>query len=376
MTEMSETVYENHLKGEYAVENGEDSLIITSSSCYRMKEETLSLIDNLPKEGGKDFFLKAMSEMGIEKAEAIFDRLLAIDALRPARKKPVRKLLLSLIRPDLRLIPAAWQEKFFRAARLAPVPGRLGRNSGGIFFLAAAGVLAGLVVSYSGIYPELAKISSGRPQTFQMLALVLLGSVIHELGHSWSAAAAGIGFRPVGFSVYLFYPVFYTNVSGMEKLSAKEKTAIDLGGFFTQSAYLILLLGLWYLTKNLLFLETVRWMSLIMLFNLNPFLRTDGYWLYKDARKGFGDNKYARRLHYLYLAAFALFSLYLFRYLYLRVGSIYALLVSVWAEPSVLLSEGYKIVLGFYMLIMFFMGGARRLEETRQEWLELKRQKA
>jgi hypothetical protein len=242
--------------------------------------------------------------------------------------------------------------------------------------MASAGILISLAVSYSGIYPVLAGISSGEPKTLYMLLLVLLGSIIHELGHSYAAAAAGIGFRPIGFSIYLFFPVFYANVSGMERLTLKEKAAIDMAGFFTQSACLMALLVVWYLTRDLLFLETVRWMSLIIVFNMNPLIKTDCYWLYKDFRKGSPENKLTGWLHYLYLAAFVGFTLYLFRYLYHQVGYIYGLLASVWAEPSILLSEGYKIVLGLYMVIMFFMGGARRLEETRQEWLELKRRRS
>jgi len=371
--ESAGTFYENFLKGEYAVENGDSSLIITKSSCYRVREETLALVENLPAEGAREHFIRAMEGLGIEKAGPIFDKLLAIGALRIKRKSSLRGALSALLRPEFKLLPAAWQEKAFKALGLAPSPQWLDRNFWRVILLAAAGLALSLAVSYSGIYPELADISSGEPKTLHMLLLVLLGSVIHELGHSYAAAAAGIAFRPIGFSFYLFFPVFYANVSGMERLGLKEKAAIDLGGFFTQSVYLLVLLVLWYFTRNLLFLESVRWLSLIIVFNMNPFLRTDCYWLYKDFRKSSPDSRPADWFHRLYLAAFLGFSLYLFRYLYLRAGDIGGLLSAAWAEPSLLLSEGYKIILGLYMIVMFFMGGARRLEETRQEWLELKK---
>ncbi|HCC47410.1 MAG TPA: hypothetical protein DEQ38_04750 [Elusimicrobia bacterium] len=373
---MSETLYENFLKGEYAVENGDASLIITKSSCYRVKEETIALVENLPARGDKQHFIKAMEGLGIAKAAPIFDRLLAIGALRLKEKKKLSGALSAIVRPDFRLIPAAWQEKAFRALGLAPSPEWLGRNFGKVFALAAAGLLLSLAVSYTGLYPALAKLSHGAPATLTMFALVFLGSVIHELGHSYAAAAAGIAFRPIGFSIYLFLPVFYANVSGMERLPLKEKAAIDLGGFFTESAYLLLLLALWFFTKDLLFLAAVKWMSLIIVFNMNPLLRTDAYWLYKDFRKSFPGHRLADWFHYLYLAAFLGFSLYLFKYIYLQAGTILALLSSIWASPALLLSEGYKIILGFYLIIIFFTGGAKRLEETRQEWLEMKGGKA
>jgi hypothetical protein len=191
------------------------------------------------------------------------------------------------------------------------------------------------------------------------------------LGHSFTAAACGIGLRPIGFSVYLIYPVFYTNVSGIDRLSLTEKAAIDCGGFFSQSAYLFLLLFLWLTTKQMLFLETVRWISVIMAFNMNPFLRTDGYWLYKDVRKGLTKNRYTDSFHYLYIIAFCAFSLYLFSYVFSRTEYIYGLILSAFHDPKILFREGYKIVLGLYLIIMFFVGGVCRFQETRKEWLEL-----
>ncbi|HNW44864.1 MAG TPA: hypothetical protein PKI19_10195 [Elusimicrobiales bacterium] len=370
---MNGIIYENHFKGEYAVENGDASLLITSTSCYRVKEEILGLVEHLPAEGGREFFVAALEQLGIEKCASIFDRLLELGVLRRKQGRTLRGFVRGLLLPNFRLIPAALQQKFFEFLRLAPSPGWPDRNFGKVTLLAAAGVLIGLAGSYTGIYPQLAKLSSGEPATLQLLALVLLGSVVHELGHSYAAAAAGIGFRPIGFSVYLFMPVFYANVSGMERLTLREKAAIDMGGFFAQSAYLLSLLALWVFTRSLLFLAAVKWMSLIMVFNMNPFLRTDCYWLYKDFRKNFPDNRAADWFHRLYLAAFFCFSLYLFRYLYYQAGYVWSLLAAAWARPALLFSQGYKIILGAYVIMMFFMGGVRRLQETRQEWLELKR---
>ena len=373
---MPEIIYENHLKGEYSVENGENSFSITSSSCYRMKAETLALIDNLPREGSREFYMETLSAFGLDKAPAIFERLVALGALRVKTKTPLfKKITGNIIKPDIKIFPAKWQENILKKAGVTLSRAWLLGNLKMLFLLSASGIALSLVISFTSLYPWLAGMSSGRPGTVHLFALVLLGSLVHELGHSFMAAACGIGLRPIGFSVYLFYPVFYTNVSGMEKLSAMEKAAIDCGGFFSQSAYLFFLLFLWLFTKNLLFLESVRWISVIIVFNLNPFLRTDGYWLYKDVRKGLANNKFTDSLHYLYIIAFSAFSLYLFAYVYSRTESIYGLILSAYHDPKLLLREGYRIILGFYLIIMFFVGGVRRFQETRQEWLELRNKK-
>jgi len=366
-------MYENHLKGGYSVEKGDDSLIITSTSCYRMKEETLFLIDNLPRVGKREEYVEALASLGLEKAAAIFERLVSVGALRERTKTPlVRKLAGRLIRPDITFLPAAWQERILEKLGVTPSRPWLPKNLTALFLLAAAGIALSLVLSHTGMYPRLAAMSTGSPATVQMFALVLLGSLVHELGHSFTAAACGIGLRPIGFSVYLVYPVFYTNVSGMERLSPREKAAIDCGGFFSQSAYLVLLLLLWLATKNRLFLEAVRWITVIMAFNMNPFLRTDGYWLYQDLRKGLADKRLADSIHYLFIIGFSVFSLYLLSYVYARTEAIYGLLVSAYHDPRLLLRDGYGILLGCYLIVMFFTGSVRRYQETRKEWLELK----
>ena len=373
---MPKKIYENFLKSEYFVENGETSLIITASSCYRIKEETFFLINNLPRKGSRKSYVETICSLGIEKAPAIFERLLLIGALRLKKKTPLlKKLAGNIIKPDIRLFPAKWQENILTKVGLTLSHAWLLKNLNMLFLLSVLGLSLSFVISFMGIYPWLARMSSGQPETVYMFALVLFGSLIHELGHSFTAAACGIGLRPIGFSVYLFFPVFYTNVSGIEKLTSREKAAIDCGGFFSQSAYLFFLLFLWLTTKNMLFLESVRWISVIMAFNMNPFLRTDGYWLYKDVRKEFANNKFADFVHYLYIIAFTTFSLYLFYYVYSRAESIYGLIFSVYHDPKLLFCEGYKIILGFYLIIMFLVGGVRRFQETRQEWLELRNKK-
>lgn len=366
-------VYENHLKGGYSVEKGDDSLIITSTSCYRVKEETLFLIENLPRKGNREEYVETLASLGLEKAAAIFERLVSIGALRQRTKTPLfRKLAARLIKPDITFLPAAWQERILEKLGLRLSRPWLLKNLTVFFLLAASGITLSLALSHTGIYPWLAGMSTGRPATVQMFALVLLGSLVHELGHSFTAAACGIGLRPIGFSVYLVYPVFYTNVSGMERLSSREKAAIDCGGFFSQTAYLFLLLLLWLVTKNRLFLESVRWITVIMAFNMNPFLRTDGYWLYKDVRKGLADKRLADSIHYLFIIGFSAFSLYLLSYLYSRTEAIYGLLVSAYHDPGLLLRDGYGILLGCYLIVMFFAGSVSRYKETRKEWLELR----
>lgn len=358
-------MYENHLKPGYAVENGPDSLIITDTSCYRLAEETLWLVSKLPGKGERGEYFKALSELGMAYPQKIFDRLIALGVLREAAPRRIfRSVIKNLLQPSIRLIPAKAQERFLALFG----PDRLKNLAAPSYPLLLAGLLGlagGLVIlkTWQG---------GGAPSGPLIFLLIAAGSLIHELGHSFAAGAAGIGLRPIGFSVYLFYPVFYTNVSGMEKLDIKRQLAIDCGGFIAQSAYLFLLVLLVLSTGSASCAEAVKWIILIMAFNINPLLRTDAYWIYADLREKYGGNRWMDHLHRLYLIAFVLFSLYILWHVFSRAGRIADMLYLAFQKPATLLHEGHRIIIGLYFVIMALMGGLRRIKEGHTEWGKLK----
>ncbi|MEI7482645.1 MAG: hypothetical protein WCK75_09895 [Elusimicrobiota bacterium] len=364
---MPDNVYENHLKGEYGIENGEEALIVTPESCYYLSTETRWLIDNLPAAGNKGDYLSSLTSLGVEQAGGIFDRLININVLRiKTTEKLIRKLIGHVLKPKIRLISAKWQENVFR-----PVQTKLSQVASEnilplILCLAAIGLAFGLFIPLK-FHGGLVQLSEGRSQALLIFGLVLLGSLIHELGHSFTAAMSGIGFRPIGISIYLFYPVFYTNVAGIEKVSFWRKIAIDCGGFVFQTAFLWILMATWFITRNISLLESVRWMALIMAFNLNPLLRTDAYWLYQDVRATVGNKRLMDFLHYVYSAAFIIFTCYIFICIWHEFNSIIASALIIWAHPHRLPHDGYKIIIGCYLVLMACIGGIARMKEGHKE---------
>jgi hypothetical protein len=358
-------MYENHLKPGYAVENGPDSMIITDSSCYRLAEETLWLVTHLPDAGERGEYFNALAALGMEYPQKIFDRLLSLGVLREAAgKKTLKSAIMRVIQPSIRLIPPKAQEKLVSCLGL----NRLKNLIKPLYFLLPAALLeivGGLIVlkTWQG---------GGAANGLLIFLLIALGSLIHELGHSIAAGAAGIGLRPIGLSVYLFYPVFYTNVSGMERLDIGRQLAIDCGGFIAQSAYLFLLVLLVAFTGSAACVEVVKWILLIMAFNINPLLRTDAYWIYSDLREKYNRRRWMDLLHRVYLIAFTLFSLYILWQVFSRAGRIADMLYAAYNDPETLLHEGHRIIIGLYFVIMAFMGGLRRLKEGHEEWGKLK----
>lgn len=105
----------------------------------------------------------------------------------------------------------------------------------------------------------------------------------HELGHSLSAKKFNINVKEIGFGFYYIFPVLYVNLKESWKLKKKKRIVINLSGIYFQ-----LIIG-FFLSVFVLFYEqntlssSILKMNLsIILLNLNPFLKFDGYWILSD----------------------------------------------------------------------------------------------
>lgn len=114
-------------------------------------------------------------------------------------------------------------------------------------------------------------------------ALFLASLIFHEFGHA--SACARYGARPsgIGFTVYLIYPAFYSDVSAAWQLDRWRRVVVDLGGIFFQ-----LVVGSGYVFLYLLYgWDALRVAVLMIIFScllsLNPILKFDGYWVVADA---------------------------------------------------------------------------------------------
>ena len=367
---IAEMVYENYLKKAYSFKDERKHLAITDSSCYQLNEETAWLIAGLPDTGGKGSYFNSLSGLGVNEPQKIFDRLVSLGVLREKKPRSWKEVFGSFLTPKIRLLSAQLQEKFLRS--LSAGPEEFNKGVGALILISVIGLLWGMILLLAGPERALPVPLAGRAHGLSVFFLVILGSLAHELGHSFASMAAGIGLRPIGFSVYLIYPVFYTNVSGIEKVGLNERVLVDCGGFVFHGVFLFFLLLWCSVTGNAAFAEAARWIAVIILFNLNPLFRTDGYWLYKDVHSEFKTRRWARALQYFYLAAFTVFSVYFLWRVGCRVGNVWAGLNMLIHSPEYLLSGGYRIVLGAYFVFVGLAGGLRRFQEGHQEWRELR----
>jgi putative peptide zinc metalloprotease protein len=114
-------------------------------------------------------------------------------------------------------------------------------------------------------------------------ALFLLSLLGHELGHASACARFGSKPADIGFTFYLIYPAFYSDVTSAWALKRWQRVIVDLGGTFFQFA----MGGVFASAYFLCGWEALRAATLMIwygaLFSLNPIFKFDGYWMVADA---------------------------------------------------------------------------------------------
>ena len=135
-------------------------------------------------------------------------------------------------------------------------------------------------IHFQIIYKYIADISL--INIFYIFILTLIIGFFHEIGHASAAYCYGIRSGGIGFGFYLLAPVFYADVSDSWSLKAKYRVVIDLGGIFLEMLISLIVIVLFYITKNINFLVVPSVLLIHTIFELNPLIRTDGYWVLSD----------------------------------------------------------------------------------------------
>lgn len=117
------------------------------------------------------------------------------------------------------------------------------------------------------------------------IVLISVGLVFHELGHATAAGRYGCRKVEIGVGWYIYFIVFYAELSEAWKLTAKKRLVVDCAGGYFQAIYSVLMLAAFLITNEVVFLSVCVLLNLYNLFNLNPFFRLDGYWIASDILK-------------------------------------------------------------------------------------------
>ncbi|WP_142942414.1 hypothetical protein [Aliikangiella marina] len=110
----------------------------------------------------------------------------------------------------------------------------------------------------------------------------MLAILIHELGHAISAYRYGARRVSIGIGWYFIFPVAYADLSESWGFSVRQRMLSTIAGVFYQAVFGSLIFIGFLVTENMCFYSASIAILISILWNLNPFLRLDGYWLIVD----------------------------------------------------------------------------------------------
>jgi putative peptide zinc metalloprotease protein len=122
-----------------------------------------------------------------------------------------------------------------------------------------------------------------------MLAAVALVKSLHELGHAYVAVRHGCRVPTLGIAFMVLMPLLYTDVTDAWRLPDKrQRLAIDAAGVAVELVLAAIALFLWPFlppgpAQSAAFMVATASLVMSVGFNLNPFMRFDGYYILADA---------------------------------------------------------------------------------------------
>ena len=183
--------------------------------------------------------------------------------------------------------PSAYLGLHYRRDLLSPaVLAPFARLLQGFFNRGVATILVALiVVAHILAYREM-----GFPPNLDMKAIswpllytvILISILFHELGHLAACHRWNCPHGPLGFGLYFFNPVFYVDVTAAWRLTRQQRAIVDIGGIYIQLLFAPIALVLFWMTNDPTYLMIIAVIDLVLIGNLEPFMKLDGYWLLSD----------------------------------------------------------------------------------------------
>lgn len=113
--------------------------------------------------------------------------------------------------------------------------------------------------------------------------VMMMASVtFHEIGHASSAHYFGAKHGGIGGGFYLFTPVYYADVTDIWRLSKWQRIVVNLSGMYFELIFCTIIALIGFFTGNYILTIFAIVVCFYTLLNLNPFLRSDGYWVLSD----------------------------------------------------------------------------------------------
>lgn len=115
-----------------------------------------------------------------------------------------------------------------------------------------------------------------------VVALTLVASGFHELGHATASRYGGAEPGVIGVGIYLIWPVFYNDLNDSHRLGRAGRLRCDLGGVYFNAVFILVLVGMFSVTGFEPLVVAIAVQHLVILQQFLPFVRLDGYYVVSD----------------------------------------------------------------------------------------------
>lgn len=139
-----------------------------------------------------------------------------------------------------------------------------------------------MICAVASIYMVLHMESEKPLNSILIMGIGYFSLVIHEFGHASAAYKYKINVGKIGLGMYFLYPVMYIDMTSAWRLSSKQRVVIDFGGMYFQALTIIPLTVIGFISQKSLFFICSIYILAMSVYNLLPFLKLDGYWLFCD----------------------------------------------------------------------------------------------
>lgn len=162
------------------------------------------------------------------------------------------------------------------------------RLTAALFFLLIPGAIYLLISGLSRLSHEFLFFFNLQNMLVLWIAIAS-AKLVHELSHAYTAKQFGLRVPEMGIAFLLFFPCLYCNTTAAWELAdRRRRMLIALAGILAEIVLGVVSVYIWYFTKPGLVNSIAFWLvavSLIssILFNGNPLLKFDGYFILTDA---------------------------------------------------------------------------------------------
>jgi putative peptide zinc metalloprotease protein len=115
-----------------------------------------------------------------------------------------------------------------------------------------------------------------------LFAAVIAATAWHEVGHATACRYGGAKPGVLGAGIYLVWPAFYCDITDAYRLSRRGRLRTDLGGVYFNGLFSIVVAGAYVATGFEALVLVILGQHLIVLQQMIPALRFDGYYVLSD----------------------------------------------------------------------------------------------